>query len=208
MENIKNQVIFIRGGENFDSKEEFYNYLRNRKYDPYKKKRSWRDWLAWGLSEDFDAFVPDMPNKQWADYEAWKIWFEKVFPYINKDKSIKLIMVGNSPGSTFLVKYLSESRFPKRVDQLHLVSPAFDDEGLIGEKLGNFKFNPANIRNIEEQVDHIFLYHSVDDDMVPFEHSQKFLKYFKKINFMKFEDRGHFKQPAFMEILQNIKNNL
>jgi hypothetical protein len=29
-----------------------------------------------------------MPNKANAKYKAWKIWFEKLFPYLNNNKII------------------------------------------------------------------------------------------------------------------------
>lgn len=208
MNNKKHQVIFIRGGEVFETKKQFYDYLKNCPYDPYKTRRTWRDWLEWSLSENFDSFAPLMPNKQWADYEAWKIWFEKLFPYLNKKKNIKLILIGQSLGGIFLAKYLSENKFPKKIDQLHLVSPVFDNEGITTEKIANFKFKPSNLKNIEPQADKIFLYHSADDPYVPIEHSLRYLKYLKKAEFFRFENRGHFNQPAFMEILQVINENL
>jgi hypothetical protein len=30
----------------------------------------------------------------------------------------------------FLLKYLSENIFPKKINQLHIVSPALDEQGL------------------------------------------------------------------------------
>jgi hypothetical protein len=30
----------------------------------------------------------------------------------------------------FLVKYLSENNFPKKINQLHIVSPVLDNQGL------------------------------------------------------------------------------
>ncbi|NOZ43581.1 MAG: hypothetical protein GXP45_00120 [bacterium] len=69
-----------------------------------------------------------MPNKQRADYHARKIWFEKLFPYINSSKESKLILIGHSLGAIFLAKYLSENTFPKTIDQLHLISSVFDNE--------------------------------------------------------------------------------
>jgi hypothetical protein len=204
----KHQVIFIRGGEAFDNKKEFYAYLKKRTYDPYEKRRNWRDWLEWSLCEQFDLFAPVMPNKQWADYVAWKIWFEKLFPFIKKSKNIRLILIGHSLGAIFLAKYLSENKFPKKIDQLHLVSPVFDNQGLVGEKVGNFKLTAAKLKNVGPQIKHIFIYHSTDDPLVPFEHSIKYLKHLKKAEFFEFKDRGHFLQPAFMEILQVINKNL
>ncbi|MGV8169705.1 MAG: alpha/beta hydrolase [Candidatus Nanoarchaeia archaeon] len=208
MSETKHQVIFIRGGETFDTKEQFYNYLKTVDFNPYEKKRTWRDWLEWSLSEKFDSIAPLMPNKQWADYEAWKIWFERVTPYINKDKNIKLILIGQSLGGIFLAKYLSENKLPKKIDQLHLVSPLFDNEKLEKEKVASFAFDPEKLSNLELQADKLFLYHSRDDPYVPFEHALKYLQYLKKAEFFEFQDRGHFAQPAFMEILQVINKNL
>ena len=107
-------------------------------------------------------------------------------------------------GGTFLAKYLSEETFPKKIDQLHLVSPVFDNEGLIGEKIGNFKIDPNKLQRVGPQANHIAIYHSVDDPFVAFEHSKKYLTYLKRAEFFQFQDRGHFEQPAFIEILQVI----
>lgn len=207
-ERKRHQCIFIRGGEAFDKKEEFYEYLRKREYNPYKKWRTWKDWLEWSLSEKFDSFSPIMPNKQWADYEAWKIWFEKLFPYINKDKESKIILIGQSLGATFLAKYLSENKFPKKIDQLYFISLLFEDDGLVGEKTGSFKLDKSKLKNIEPQANKVFLFHSKDDNLVPIYHAEKFAKFLDKAKFYKFDKRGHFSQPAFMEILQTINENL
>lgn len=208
MENTKHQAIFIRGGEAFDKTEQFYDYLRNREYNPDKKRRRWPDWLEWSLSEHFDSFTPLMPNKQWADYEAWKIWFEKIFKYISPDPSLKLIVIGQSLGASFLVKYLSENKMPKQMDQLHLVSTMCEDSGLIGEKIGNFKPNLEKVPEIEKQAKKIFMYHSKDDNLVPFNQSLIIKNKLNKAEFFEFDKRGHFAQPAFIEILETINKHL
>jgi predicted alpha/beta hydrolase family esterase len=206
----KHQVIFIRGGDCFETKDEFYTYLKNREYNPYENRRNWRDWLEWSLSEEFDAFTPLMPNKQWADYEAWKIWFEKLFPYINHNEDVQLVIIGQSLGAIFLTKYLSENVFPKKINQLHLVSPIFDNEGLVSGKMkiGNFSFDSTKLDNLSVQADNLFLYHSTDDPLVPYQHSLHYLEYLPSAKFFSFDGRGHFDQPAFMEILQVISENL
>jgi len=35
------------------------------------------------VGEDFEVFMPEMPNKDFADYTEWKIMFEKVFPFLD-----------------------------------------------------------------------------------------------------------------------------
>ncbi len=204
IENSKHQSIFIRGGEAFDNKEQFYEYLRNREYDPYKKWRRWADWLEWTLSEKFESFTPLMPNKQWADYAAWKIWFEKLIPYINKGRESKLVIIGHSLGGLFLAKYLSENEFVKQIHQLHLVAPVFDSSGLVGETTATFELNVDLLKNLSKRAKNIFIYHSKDDTVVPYEHSKKYAKYIPNSVLFSFDGRGHFNQPAFMEIVDVI----
>jgi hypothetical protein len=59
-----------------------------------------------------------MPAKQDADYIAWKIWFEKLFPFLQPEN---VILIGSSLGTIFLSKYLSENIFPRTIQSLHLV---------------------------------------------------------------------------------------
>lgn len=200
----KKQIIFIRGGEAFDTEEQFWNYIENRKYNPFETNKSWRDWIGWALSEEFEVMEPNMPNKQKAQYSAWKIWFEKLFPFLN---SQELIIIGHSLGSIFLAKYLSENKFPKQISQLHLVSPIFDSEGLVGETAGDFVFDSRNLKNLEEQADEIYLYHSEDDPLVPIEHTKKYVDELPSASVQIFKDRGHFAQPSFPELLENINRN-
>ncbi|USN58602.1 MAG: alpha/beta hydrolase [Candidatus Peribacteria bacterium] len=201
---MKQQVIFIRGGEAFDTKEEFYHYLQTREFNPFEHHRNWRDWIAWALSENYDAMTPVMPNKQWADYTAWKIWFERHLVYLNNEP---LILIGHSLGATFLLKYLSENNFPKIISQLHIVSPVHNNDGLASETISTFELDDTKIPNIESKAEKIFLYHSKDDPVVPFHHGQSVAKLLPNAQFLQFENRLHFNQPAFPELLENINNH-
>lgn len=208
MEN-KHQIISIHGGESFESREEFLDSLKNRlEYDPYKTKQSWKKWLFAGLKDSFECFTPQMPNPLFADYDAWKIWFEKTYPYVKKEKETKIVLIGHSMGGIFLAKYLSENKFPKHIDQLHLVAPVFNNDGLVGESITNFAFDPKNLENIPKQTEKIYLYHSTDDDVVPFEHANKFKEHMPELELVKFNNKQHFNQSSFIEIMQNILKNI
>ncbi|HOZ56452.1 MAG: Alpha/beta hydrolase family protein [Parcubacteria group bacterium ADurb.Bin316] len=198
---MKNQIIFIRGGEAFDTKEQYYNYLRQREYNPFEQKKSWRDWIGWALSEEYEMMMPTMPNKHNADYLSWQIWFEKLFPYLNDQK---LIVIGHSLGCIFLAKYLSENKFPKIIDQLHLVAPVFESEGLNGETVGDFTLNKNKLVNLGKQAKVIYIYCSQDDPVTPLRHGELYKEYLPKAELLIFEDRGHFIQPALPELLGNI----
>ncbi len=200
-----NQIIFIRWWEAFYTKEQFYNYLKKREYNPYKNKKSWRDWIAWALSENFEVFEPVMPNKQDAKYKAWKIRFEKLFSYLN-DK--KIVLVWSSLWWLFLIKYLSENDFPKKVSQLHLVAPLFNDEWLNDEYVWDFALDKDKIINIEKKVEKVFLYFSEDDPILPFKQYFYYKEILKKSRFYIFQNRWHFSHPSFPELLENINKNI
>lgn len=197
----KKQIIFIRGGETFENKKDFYKYLKTVELDPYEQKKRWRDWIVWALSEKYDVITPLMPAKQNADYGSWKIWFERHFIFI-KDK--QPILIGHSLGATFLLKYLSENKFPKKISQLHLVAPVVFNDGIGLEKLSTFNFNVKKVDKILKICKEIHLWHSEDDPVCLFENSEIIKKEIPEVNFHVFKDRGHFGQPSFPEILEII----
>lgn len=199
---MKKQIIFIGGGETFENKEDFYNYISTVELDPYKEGKYWRDWIIGVLSEDYDIIVPQMPAKQNSDYEAWRIWFERHFDFINDENPI---LVGHSLGGTFLLKYLSENNFPKKIKQLHLIAPAVYDDGLGLEKLSTFEFDIKQVNKIENLSNEIHLWHSEDDDVCLFKNSEMVKENIPSAIFHTFKDRGHFLQPAFPELLEVIK---
>jgi predicted alpha/beta hydrolase family esterase len=115
-------------------------------------------------------------------------------------------LIGYSQWSIFLTKYLSENTFPKKIAQLHLVATVFDEQGLAewNDYLADFVFDPTQLKNLEQQVDKIFLYHSKDDSIVPFSHAEKYKAYLPNANFNIFDDRQHFWWSEFPELLENI----
>lgn len=121
----KHQILFIGGGETFESESAYMDFLCQKKYDPYARRADWRKWVMDGLSDNFESFIIDMPCRQNASCPAWKISFEKIIPYLNGEKTI---IVGHSLGGVFIAKYLSENTFPKHLAQLHLIAPVLDNE--------------------------------------------------------------------------------
>ena len=110
----------------------------------------------------------------------------------------------------FLIKYLWENTFPKKIKQLHLISSVFDESDMSEEEkyAWDFAYDPAIIPHIQPQVEQIFLYHSTDDDIVPYSHTEKIKAYLPKAKLITLTDRGHlFGETKFPELLQNIINN-
>jgi len=194
------QIIIIHGWECFN-KEELYTYLQTTSHNPYELKERRRDRLQSQCKDSHAVIIPSMPNKYSADYTAWKIRFERHFPYLNNENTI---LVWHSLGASFLLKRLSENKFPKQVSQLHLVCSCVESKWLIWEGIGNFWSDRKKIATIQKQVDQICIYHSKDDEVVPYRHSEKLSEFLPQAKFFSFENRGHFNQPALPELLENI----
>ena len=107
---------------------------------------------------------------------------------------------------------MSENKFPVKISQLHLVAAPFGNNLDASGKtqyyeLSDFNFNSKKLRNIEKQTENIFLYHSKDDDCVPFSDLEKFTQYLPNAKKIIFEDNGHFSVEKFPEIIKNIAQN-
>ncbi len=196
----KHQVIFIHGGETFDSYQEYLAALEHMTIDIYKlDTKKWKETLAPRLGNDFKVHLLEMPNKLNAKYTEWKIWFDKFLPYV-KDN---VILIGHSLGGIFLAKYLAENLFPKRVKGLFLIAAPFDDRDTT-ESLADFIL-PKSLKNVDENVQNIFLYHSKDDPVVRFEDVQKYQVALSRAQLRVFEDKKHFVMEEFSELMNDIK---
>ncbi len=189
------QLVHIHGGEWFDSYEDYWDYLVANDVDgPHQDSIvKWRDRYEEFLGSDWQIIRPQMPSPRNAKYKEWKLWFEKYFQYIKDD----VTLVGHSLGATFLAQYLSGEIFPKTIHSLHLVSPAF--EGLGG-------FGLDDVSKINQQAKNVYIYHSKDDPLVPFEDSARLHTLLPDAELVSFEDRGHMLIPEFPELIERIKS--
>lgn len=198
----KKQVILIRGWEVKENYKDFYDYIEKIEFDPYKEvKNKWSKWFRDFIWNDFDGITVDMPNKEFSDYKAWKIMFEKVFPYLKDD----IIFIGHSLWWSFLSKYFNEENIDfliKRLKKIILIAPASRD--IPWDLIWSFWFN-LNMKNLKEIQEKIVIFHSKDDFVVPFEHMDDYRKVLKKSDFRIFEDNGHFLDEDFPELIEEIK---
>lgn len=192
------QVLVLHGGTSFSSHEA---YLRDLKESPLQYERlkyspSWREWLPSALPKA-DILHPSFPNKQNAQYEEWKIQFEKILPFLTGDVSL----VGYSLGAMFLARYLHETVLERPMCQVILIAPTYDDES--GEDLGSFKVISAT--GLEKSTDEVHLIHSEDDPVSPFSELAKFTRDLPTAKVHIFTDRNHFLQPTFPELVEILE---
>ena len=198
---MKKQVVIIHGADTFATYEEYISFLKNFTIDTldYFTKKGWKDSLQKELGEEFEVIAPKMPNKWNARYVEWKIWFEKLIPLLNSE----VVFVGHSMGGMFLAKYLSENAFSKKIKGVFLVASPYSakDSGYVADFM-----LPEDLDSLNKQAAQVYMYHSEDDTVVPF---NEFIQYKKKLpntHAISFKDRGHFNQEFFPEIVRDIKS--
>jgi len=202
---MKKQVIVIHGGTSFKTYGDYISYLKNKEIDivRLRPRKEWKDSLSVELGDSYDILLPRMPNGTNARYKEWKIWFDNIAKVLNSE----VVFIGHSLGGIFLAKYLSENVFPRKIIATILVAAPFDDaEGADGkESLIDFIL-PSSLAKFAEQCDRIYLLHSQDDPVVPFEQLEKYKDALPNAEVVIFKDREHFNQETFPEIINIIKS--
>lgn len=199
---MKKQVVIIHGGDTFDTYEEYLKFLKDfeiKSLDYFRNKGSWKNNFQQRLGEDFEFLQPRMPNQMNAKYIEWELWFKKILDLLDKD----FVLIGYSLGGIFLIKYLSENIINKKIESLHLVAAPYDGEGT-EYSMADFVIT-NDLKNVEKQSPNIFFYQSKDDTSVPALNVEKYKVLLPKATILIFEDRGHFRQEEFPELVENIK---
>jgi len=200
---MKKQVFYIHGASSYSNYDDFLKDLREGTLrNPHGEKSA-----LWGsrireFLPDYELFTPEMPNSQNAKYEEWKIWFERHFEFLNDG----VCLVGWSQGAYFLLKYLSENKLPFKASTLILVAPPCKPADFGGEDGGDFAFKIEKLPAVAEQVADIHIFHSKDDFVVPYEHAEILRAALPEATLHTFEDRNHFLQEDFPELIELIKN--
>lgn len=199
MEKEQRQVLVIHGGDAFATQEEYLSFLESCTVSLTDGQgRGWKPRLIEDLGPGYNVTLPRMPNALNARYEEWKLWFEKYIPLLSDG----VVLVGHSFGGSFLAKYLSEERFPKSIKATFLIATPYDKDS--GRDVVEFVL-PKSLDLLNEQGGDIYLYHSKDDQIVAFSEFDKYVCALPSAHTRVFEDRGHFLQEEFLEIVEDIR---
>jgi len=201
---MKQQIFYIHGGESFSRQEQFIERLQSKgiwDLPGEEMVKKWTSTLQEDLGENCEVFMPQMPNKQNARFAEWKIWFERHFEYLHDD----VVLIGSSLGAMFLSKYLIENEFPFRIKALFLMASPVKMEGFDDSDCGDFVFELEKVGNIAKQTDKIYLLHSKDDFVVPYEHALRYKKALPEAELVTFTDKNHFLIEEFPELLEIIR---
>ena len=127
----KKQILVIHGGTTYRDHASYVQALLNKtpKLDWILSRRDWKNELQDQLGDNFLVYTPRMPESDNAQYDDWKLWFEKIVDMLEDD----FFVIGHSLGGIFLAKYLSENKVAKRIMKTFLIAAPFDDEGMTEE---------------------------------------------------------------------------
>lgn len=196
---MKQQVFVIHGGNASPTYEEYLEYLRGKTVSLEGLiSKDWKHFLQERLGEGFAVYQPSMPNRQYARYSEWKLWFEKFVPFMEDG----VILVGHSLGGIFLAKYLAEETFTKQPRAVLLVAAPHNR----GEEPMTDFVLPESLKQFADQCKHIVLYQSEDDQIVPFPAVLGYQKELPEAKVVIFKDRGHFIDETFPELVEEIKS--
>lgn len=201
---MKKQIIIIWWWVDYTNYNDYKDFIEKFEIDPYIiKEKWWKDNMQNNLWENFEIIRIDMPNKWFANYSYWKIFFEKYTKFFKDD----IILIWHSLWWTFIIKYLNENIFSNKIRSIHLVAPASKDTE--EELLWSFKFN-LKLEKFKKYGEIINFYFSRDDEVVPFTEYDYFRDIMKNSKYYIFEDKWHFWTDKwvynFEELLNNIKN--
>jgi len=195
------QVVIINGGTTFDSKKEYYDYLKNIQIDKDRllTKTDWKQTIARDLGDKYEVLLPRMPNTADAHYEEWKLYFESVSKILDD----QVILIGHSLGGIFLAKYLSENQAQFKIKSLILLAAPIQDTA--DESLGDFRLT-KDFTNLIKQVTNIHILHSQDDPVVPVADAQLYKKQLPTATLTLINDKAHLNTETFPELITVIKN--
>lgn len=196
---MKQQVFVIHGGNTAESYEEYLENLRAKEANLERLlSKDWKQFLQVRLGDRYVVYQPSMPNGSYAKYLEWKIWFEKFIPLMDDG----VILVGHSLGGIFLAKFLAEEIVARKIRATFFVAAPFNQ----GEQPMADFILPGSFSKLEAQGGELFFYHSTDDVVVPFREVQEYQKRLPNAHVRTFQDRGHFIEEDFAEIVDEIKS--
>jgi len=145
---MKNDVIFLQGGGSgaYSEDMELVSSLQEK------------------LGSKYNVSYPSVYNEDYPQYESWKQAIESA----SHASPGKLIYVAHSLGAYFLIKYLTEEKISRELAAICMIAPPYPG----GDK--NWIFDGFSLlENFGDKLPKdctIFIYHSSDDDVVPFAH--------------------------------------
>jgi predicted alpha/beta hydrolase family esterase len=183
---MKKQVLFIQGaGEG-----------------AYEEDQKLVESLQHVLGPEYKVHYPAMPDEDNAPYEQWKRQIEKELAAMQGP----IILIGHSVGASVVVKCMSEIEVEKEIAGIFLLAnPFWGGNGWRYEGYEELALPNGFAARLPEGAS-IFLYHSRDDESVPFAHLAMYTEKIPQATVREFDDGGHQFHNDLSAIAADIKS--
>jgi predicted alpha/beta hydrolase family esterase len=152
--------------------------------------------LKRALPPEFEVRYPEMPDGAAPEYRAWS---DRISDELSASDG-EVILVGHSLGGSILLKHLSEERVEKPIAGVFLIATPY--WGTADWEL-EFQLREDFPVALPGEVP-IFLYHSRDDEVVPFEHLALYARRLPHATVREFDGRGHQLGDDLAEVAEDI----
>ncbi|GAB3900382.1 alpha/beta fold hydrolase [Larkinella knui] len=149
------------------------------------------------LGAKYRVLHPKMPEPENPSYAAWKLQLQSQLASITSD----VILVGHSLGGSVLLKFLSEEKTETPIAGLCILGAPY--WGNKGWKSTDFAL-PKD-RSILLQIPNIILFHSRDDDVVPFDHLHEYAKNLPFVTVHELDHYGHLFVNGCPDLIHEIR---
>jgi predicted alpha/beta hydrolase family esterase len=179
---VKKRVLFVHGGGQ----------------GAYEEDKKVAASLRVTLGAAYDVRCPKMPNEDSPEYEAWKDRIAEELTDLNGE----VILVGHSLGASILLKFLSEVKVEKPIAGLFLIAPPY--WGAEDWEVGEYELRTDFASKLPKDLPK-FVYHSRDDEWVPFAHLALYAEKLPQATIREFDGRGHQFNDDLSEVARDIK---
>jgi predicted alpha/beta hydrolase family esterase len=181
---MKKQVLFIHGaGEG-----------------AYEADKRLAASLQQSLGPGYEVHYPAMPDEENAPYEQWKQQIEQALATMQGP----IVLVGHSVGASVLIKCMSESEVTKPIAGMFLIAnPFWGGNGWRYEGYEELAL-PEGFASRLPKGASLFLYHSRDDETVPFAHLALYAEQLPQATVRALDGRGHQLNDDLSEVAADI----
>lgn len=182
---MRHQVLFIQGGGE----------------GAYQADQLLVASLSRTLGPGYEMLYPQVADEDNPDYRNWKSMIGKE---LRRMKS-GAILVGHSLGASFLLKYLTEEKIDIAVAGIFLIAtPYWGGDGWRYEGYEAITL-PEDFPAKLPRDTPIFLYHSRDDETVPFAHLALYARNLPQASIHGLARRGHQLNNDTSEVAEDIR---
>jgi predicted alpha/beta hydrolase family esterase len=175
---MKKQVLFIHGAGGYEEDKKLAADLRD------------------ALGTTYDVRYSKMSDNH--EVAVWKNQIARELAVLDGE----VILVGHSLGGSILLKYLSEEKVDKPVAGVFLIALPY--WGAEDWEVDEYTLEKDFASKLPEELP-VFMYHSRDDETVPFAHLALYAEKLPQATVYEFDDRGHQFDDDLSEVAQDIR---